>query len=191
MTTRTLGDDRGCEAIWGELQDLPVALRRDLRSDHAGERGAVSIYRGILLLARDGAVRRFAREHLAVEQSHLGFFERSLPQPLRTRVPWLWALAGFVLGVLATLGGRRGVWLTIEAVEAFVVAHYQAQIDDLAARPGHQRLRSKLIEFQADEAHHRDDAGNRTTARPGLPGRCWQMLVGRGSAIGVIIARRL
>ena len=32
---------------------LPIAMQRDLRSDHAGETGAVFIYRGILSCTRD------------------------------------------------------------------------------------------------------------------------------------------
>ena len=35
--------------------DIPAWLRRDLRSDHAGESGAVEIYRGILAVSRSGA----------------------------------------------------------------------------------------------------------------------------------------
>lgn len=39
---------------------LPASLVADLRSDHAGETGAVVIYRGILAVTRDAgfAVRR-------------------------------------------------------------------------------------------------------------------------------------
>ena len=35
------------------LRDLPAWLEAELRSDHAGETGAVLIYRGILAFSRD------------------------------------------------------------------------------------------------------------------------------------------
>ena len=46
-----------------------------MRSNHAGETGAVWIYKGILTVSRDPAIRLFAEHHLATEQTHLGFFE--------------------------------------------------------------------------------------------------------------------
>ena len=42
-----------------------------LRSDHAGEIGAVNIYKGILWCAKDPVVLAFANCHLEVESRHL------------------------------------------------------------------------------------------------------------------------
>mgnify|MGYP001315731459 CR=1 FL=1 len=39
---------------------LPRALKREMRSNHAGELGAVWIYRGVLAVTRDPALRAFA-----------------------------------------------------------------------------------------------------------------------------------
>ena len=60
-----------------KLERLPLDEDdiRDLRSDHAGEAGAVQIYRGILAVSRNEVVRAFARQHMATEQRHLAFFE--------------------------------------------------------------------------------------------------------------------
>ena len=77
---------------------LPTAVQRDLRSDHAGEAGAVFIYRGILSCTRDSALREFATEHLATEQRHLAFFEQWLPASLKSRLIPLWKLAGWPVG---------------------------------------------------------------------------------------------
>ena len=54
---------------------LPARLLADLRTDHAGETGAVMIYRGILAVTRDAAVKAFAQAHLATEASHLATVE--------------------------------------------------------------------------------------------------------------------
>lgn len=170
---------------------LPIAMQRDLRSDHAGETGAVFIYRGILSCTRDIALREFATEHLATEQRHLAFFEQWLPASLKSRLLPLWKLAGWLLGALSLLGGRRGVFLTIEAVETFVVAHYREQLPQLQAL-GQEALELKLRSFMDDEAVHRDDAASRSVAGPAGPlGRVWCALVGFGSAAGVAVARRL
>ena len=54
---------------------LPPYLAGEMRSNHAGETGAVWIYKGILALSVDGEIRSFAEHHLATEQEHLAFFE--------------------------------------------------------------------------------------------------------------------
>jgi ubiquinone biosynthesis monooxygenase Coq7 len=170
---------------------LPTVVQRDLRSDHAGETGAVFIYRGILSCTRDSDLREFATEHLATEQRHLAFFEQWLPASLKSRLIPLWKLAGWLLGALSLLGGRRGVFLTIEAVETFVVAHYREQLPQLRTL-GQDGLELKLRSFMDDEAAHRDDAASRSVAGPAGPlGRVWCALVEFGSAAGVAVARRL
>jgi len=47
-----------------------TGLIGDLRSDHAGETGAVAIYLGILAVSPDPAVRHCALTHLATEREH-------------------------------------------------------------------------------------------------------------------------
>jgi ubiquinone biosynthesis monooxygenase Coq7 len=171
---------------------LDRRLQGDLRSDHAGETGAVWIYRGILDAARDPEIRRFAEEHLATEEQHLAFFENWLPERLKSRLLPLWKLAGWTLGALSLLGGRRGVYLTIEAVETFVVQHYQEQIDYLLEAQQHREIRAVLRRFQRDEDQHREDAGARGTGdTPGWIARKWTSVVGEGSRLAVVAARRL
>ena len=55
--------------------ELPSHLAGEMRSNHAGETGAVWIYKGVLALSRDAEIRAFAEHHLETEQSHLSFFE--------------------------------------------------------------------------------------------------------------------
>ena len=54
---------------------LSPHLAGEMRSNHAGETGAVWIYKGILALSFDAEIRSFAEHHLATEQEHLAFFE--------------------------------------------------------------------------------------------------------------------
>ena len=46
---------------------LPGSVLADLRTDHAGETGAVCIYQGILKFTRDPELQAFAQLHMATE----------------------------------------------------------------------------------------------------------------------------
>ena len=54
-------------------------LDKILRVDHAGEVGAVYIYKGILTIAKDPELLEFSKRHLATEQEHLRRIEEFLP----------------------------------------------------------------------------------------------------------------
>ncbi|MEE4202371.1 MAG: demethoxyubiquinone hydroxylase family protein [Halieaceae bacterium] len=170
---------------------LPVWLQRELRSDHAGETGAVWIYLGILQFSRDPDIRSFAEEHLQTEQQHLSIFAAWMPKKLTSLLLPLWRLSGWMLGALSVLGGRRAVFATIEAVETFVVAHYQQQIERLAREQIYPDIATVLKQCMDDEAHHRDDAAKRYLGHPSTLLRAWQGVVGGGSALAVVAARRV
>lgn len=167
--------------------DLPA----ELRSDHAGETGAVMIYRGILAGTRDPRVRAFATAHLATEQRHLAIIEALLPRDQRSRLLPLWRIAGWLTGFLPAIIGARVVFVTIEAVETFVDRHYEDQIIRLPATGTAAVLRDLLMSCQADEVHHRDEARALRGATPGYALRLWSWLVGSGSKAAVIAARRI
>ena len=164
-------------------------LAGDLRSDHAGETGAVWIYRGLLAVSRDAGVREFAKRHLVTEQGHLDKVEAVLPWPQRSRLLPGWRVAGFATGALPALFGPRAVYATIAAVETFVDQHYQHQIDKLHNRPEHAQLLGLLRECQQDECEHRDEAIALQTQPPGWLLRTWCRLVGSGSNAAVALAR--
>jgi len=174
-----------------DVSHLPASQVADLRSDHAGETGAVWIYRGMLSVSRDEKVRAFAAHHLHTEAQHLQKMSALLP-PLRRS--WLlmgWRLAGFATGALPALFGRKAVFSTVAAVESFVVQHYQHQIDALAGQAEHATLRQVLIDCQLDEADHRDEAQAQLVHAPGWLLSAWCTAVGRGSALAVTLARKL
>ncbi|MEL6360763.1 MAG: demethoxyubiquinone hydroxylase family protein [Pseudomonadota bacterium] len=177
------------------LPDLPSDQRivADLRTDHAGETGAVWIYKGILAVSKDGDVRLFAKEHMATEQKHLALIEGILPPGQRSKLVSVWKLAGFLTGALPALFGPRAVFKTIEAVETFVDHHYQEQIEyldqKLEAEPTLGDLKQVLVDCQADEVAHRDDAAGRDPTPAGPLMSVWTRLVGAGSKGAVSIAR--
>ncbi len=170
--------------------DIPPFMVPALRSDHAGETGAVQIYNGVMAVARNTAVRDFARHHLATEQRHLRLMNDLLPAAHHSRLLPVWRIAGWLTGALPALFGDRATYRTIAAVEHFVDRHYAAQIDVLRRQPDHADLCRLLEDCRQDELAHRDDALSRL-GKPGLLGRVWTRMVGAGSALGVYLASRV
>ena len=177
---------------------LPAALVADLRTDHAGETGAVMIYRGILAVTRDPDVRHFAQGHLATERGHLAQIEPLLAVGQRSLLLPVWRIAGWLSGALPALFGPRAVYATIEAVETFVDHHYAEQIvsidqqDPGGKHPQLQALRTLLQSCRDDEIAHRDEAAELFSLGrrpPSLVLRVWVWLVGSGSRGAVKICR--
>ena len=108
------------------MQNLSLHLQRELRSDHAGETGAVYIYKGIVTVARwlkDEELLSFAKRHGITEADHLRQIEEWLPIQQRSWLLGPWRLAGWLTGALPAMFGRRAVYGTIAAVETFVDHH--------------------------------------------------------------------
>ena len=171
--------------------NLPPWLEAELRSDHAGETGAVLIYRGILAVSRDPSVRDFATRHMATEQGHLRLIEDELPASRRSALLPLWRVAGWLTGALPALFGARAVFATIDAVESFVDHHYQQQIERLDAEGTHPALRAMLARCQDEEVHHRDEARGLGVGAPGALLRLWIAMVDGGSKAAVAAAKRV
>ncbi len=175
-----------------QSQPLPPALMADLRTDQAGEVGAICIYQGILRFTRDDALRSFALRHLATETHHLQQIEAWLPPNQRSRLLPLWRLAGFMTGALPALFGPKAVYATVESVETFVNQHYEEQITGLTSQIDLRDLRNTLINCQADEIAHRDEAAMaRGAGRTGWALRAWCNLVQAGSQYAVALCRHI
>lgn len=189
-------EDRGVNAP----QPLPADIIADLRTDHAGETGAVMIYRGILAITRDAELRHFALAHLATESTHLAAIDPLLPPRQRSWLLPIWCLAGWLTGALPALAGPRAVYATIKAVETFVDEHYSEQIEAIdrldpgQANPPLQSLRALLVTCRADEVDHRDEAAllfSRGSIAPSAALRGWVWSVGAGSRVAVGVCRRV
>jgi ubiquinone biosynthesis monooxygenase Coq7 len=190
--------------LWRPDASFNRWLAAELRSDHAGETGAVAIYRGILAVSRNAGVRRFAEHHLATERRHLDILEALEPPVPRSRLLPLWRPAGWLTGALPALAGPRAVYATIAAVERFVDTHYAQQISRIdlelntlkAANPNAPgtapllALRETLSRCRDDELQHRNEALAAGPAN-GWAATLWARVVGSGSAIAVTFARRV
>ena len=70
----------------------------------------------------------FANEHEMSEREHLVLLNNLIPRADRSRLLRVWRFAGFSLGMVATLLSPRQMYVTTDAVESFVEAHYRYQI---------------------------------------------------------------
>jgi hypothetical protein len=87
--------------------------------------------------------------------------------------------------------GGGAIIVLIDAVETFVDHHYEAQVRKLPDHGPGGALRALLIACQADEVEHRDQARAAGAAATGRLTQAWQWLVGTGSALAVMAARRV
>ncbi len=94
---------------------------RVMKVNHAGENGAVNIYRGQILLAKLTArdMVNELREFQSHEKTHRAIFAAELERRGRPRCRsyWLCGIGGFILGVLTGLFGRSAISATTAAVE--------------------------------------------------------------------------
>ena len=165
-------------------------LESFLRSDHAGEVGAVYIYKGILSIAKDPALVEFSKRHLETEKEHLRKIEEVLPASKRSKLVGIWKVAGYLLGFIPSLFGPRIVFATIEAVESFVEDHYEEQLKYLRAQDDpDQALINLLQSCQDDEIEHKNESAIKKRSTPGFLLNFWMKIVWWGSSSAVKVAK--
>lgn len=141
-----------------------------LRVDHAGEYGAVHIYRAQRAVFEGRAGREAIAADMAGMQDqeavHLARFE-TLLNAERVRptllIP-LWRMAAVALGTGTALMGEKAAHACTEAVESVIEEHYADQIAELQERD--PALAAELVVFRDEELAHHDHAvahGSRET----------------------------
>jgi ubiquinone biosynthesis monooxygenase Coq7 len=137
-------------------------LEEMIRVDHAGEYGAVQIYRGQrAVFDRIEAKRHVARliaDMEAGEQEHLDTFDRLLAdrRVRPTLMAPVWRVAGFGLGAVTALMGERAAHACTEAVEEVIEEHYARQSAELAGVDA--ELKHVVDRFREDEIAHKETA---------------------------------
>lgn len=180
--------------------EMPNRLMGLLRTDHAGETGAVMIYRGILSVTRDPQLRIFASEHLDAETRHLSLMNQLVAASERSKLLPLWRLLGWLTGAIPSCFSANAVYATVAAVETFVDQHYfeQIQLIDRYLEMGTIRhsadlnaVRRILVDCRNDELAHRDEALSYRTANITISLLIWTKMVGIGSRLAVRLVRWL
>lgn len=140
-----------------------LTIARIVRVNHAGEFGAIRIYRAQILIARGlwpDCVPVLA-EMLADERRHLDIFQAAMParHSRPCRVMRFWSLGGWVLGFATALLGPRGIWACTAAVEAAVHRHLEDQLHFLEERDS--PLHRAILDIQEEELAHLRHAEDR------------------------------
>jgi 3-demethoxyubiquinol 3-hydroxylase len=146
-----------------------------LRVDHAGEYGAVAIYRGQLaVFERQHGRERITgqlKEMAGQEQEHLDAFDKLLNagSVRPTALSPVWNAAGFALGAATALLGEKAAHACTEAVETVIEEHYGDQITELEAA-GETELAARMTKFRDEEVAHKELATSEGAAEaPGYP----------------------
>lgn len=133
-----------------------------IRVDHAGEYGAVQIYRGqravFSRLPGKAHIAGLLAEMEAGEQAHLQTFDRLIAERgvRPTALAPVWRGAGFMLGAVTALMGEKSAHACTAAVEEAIEEHYHAQSQALAGVD--PELKAIVDKFREDELAHRDTA---------------------------------
>ncbi len=137
-------------------------LAEMIRVDHAGEYGAVQIYRGQRAvfdrIEGKAHAARVIADMEAGEQEHLQTFDRMIAERgvRPTVMAPIWRVAGFGLGAVTALMGERAAHACTEAVEDVIEEHYARQSQKLAGVDA--ELKHVVDKFREDELAHKDTA---------------------------------
>jgi ubiquinone biosynthesis monooxygenase Coq7 len=135
-----------------------------IRVDHAGEFGAVQIYRGQRAvfdrLPAKAHASALLREMEEGEKVHLETFDRIVRERgvRPTAMAPVWRLAGFTLGAATALLGEEAAHACTAAVEEVIEQHYAAQAVELA--DDDPDLKATILKFREDEIGHKTTALN-------------------------------
>ena len=137
--------------------------KKILKVNHAGECGAINIYRSQILFSRV-----FYRDLVpllesfkADEERHRNIFWNEIVarNGVRCKSYWLCGLGGFVMGIISSFLGRRGIMACTWAVESVVIVHLNEQLKYLEGK-GDQSAYEAVQSILEDEENHRDTGFN-------------------------------
>jgi len=169
-------------------------LAEMLRVDHAGEYGAVQIYRGQRAIfdhaTGASAIAECLKEMEDGEAAHLRTFDRLLAER-RVRPTLLgpiWSAAGYALGAATALLGEKAAMACTAAVEEVIEKHYAAQAEELKATE--PALAQTLAAFRDDELAHKETAeAHGAAAAPAYP--LMRFLIQTGCRAAIRLSEKL
>lgn len=130
-----------------------------LKVNHAGEFGAVNIYKAQLLVARFLGWKNVALllDFKRDEERHLQLFwdEIIRRKGVKCKSYWLCGVGGWSMGFISALFGYRGVMACTWAVESVVVEHLHRQLDYLTLQ-NDMAAYNAIAAILDDEKNHRD-----------------------------------
>jgi 3-demethoxyubiquinol 3-hydroxylase len=133
--------------------------KKILKVNHAGEFGAISIYKAQLLISK-----YFMKQHVPMlqnfiqdETKHKDIFWAEIQKRngVKCKSYWLCGVGGYVMGAVSSLLGTKGIMACTWAVESVVINHLHNQIEYLATK-GDEAALVVVKSILEDEVNHRD-----------------------------------
>ena len=131
---------------------------RILKVNHAGEHGAVNIYRAQILVSRLTCpdLTPTLHEFITHEQRHRALFQDRMQargvRRCRSYFPCGWG--GYTLGFVTALLGRQAIAATTFAVESVVLGHLEQQLAQLEQED--PDAHSAILDIVEEERQHHD-----------------------------------
>ena len=145
-------------ALGARLKPGETLGDRVIKVDHAGEHGAVCIYRAQRWFAQFRAPEMVPElDHfLTHERGHRARFRDELARRGQRRCrSYVWCgVGGFVLGAVTGVAGRNAIAATTVAIERVVLRHMQEQVEELTGLD-YEAVRA-LREIIVEEQEHHD-----------------------------------
>jgi ubiquinone biosynthesis monooxygenase Coq7 len=161
-----------------------------MRSNHAGETGAVWIYIGARCVFWNKSIRDMSTDHYKTEKNHLIVMKYLVPKMKRSKLLILWRILGFFIGLISALLGFKFFCSAIEAIETFVEKHYQEQIEFLYDRSASYDLLQVLQICCNEEVDHQMEALKaKGSSVQNNYEKMWSYVIGKGSSLAVNISR--
>ena len=133
--------------------------KKILKVNHAGEFGAINIYRSQILVSKIFMpdLVPLLEDFLEDEKRHLNIFWNEIQSRngIKCKSFWLCGLGGYFMGFISALLGRKGIMACTWAVESVVVNHLNTQLEYLASKSDKAAF-NVVNEILDDEKNHRD-----------------------------------
>ena len=137
---------------------LMKEVERILRVNHAGEYGAINIYKAQLFVARLSykEIVPQLEEMLSHEKVHFSTFNKILVARSirRCYAIHFWAFGGFSLGLFTALIGRNAIWVCTNSIESTVLHHLEWQLEFLSKNDS--EVHQAVLSIKADEEAHQE-----------------------------------
>ncbi|MDP1723282.1 MAG: demethoxyubiquinone hydroxylase family protein [Alphaproteobacteria bacterium] len=160
-----------------------------IRVNHAGEFGAVQIYKGQLAVLRRRETKKMIETMLSQEEDHFAYFDTKLKnEHIRpTILTPFWRVMGFALGAGTALLGRRAAMVCTVAVEEVIEEHYEEQLQHPELNDD---LKDKIKEFQNDEIHHKEQGIEKfAKAAPCYP--VLRQMIRQGTKLAIFLSKKI
>ncbi len=133
--------------------------KKILKVNHAGEFGAINIYRSQIFFAKYFIkdMVPLLESFLEDEKRHLNIFwkEINARNGVKCKSFYLCGAGGYVMGFISSLLGKKGIEACTWAVESVVIEHLENQLVYLKQK-GDDQAYTAVNSILEDEKNHRD-----------------------------------